>query len=89
MSRHGKKPSRFLQQVFIREWFLDLIKDFGTDSVINAGGGIHGHPDGAKGGAKAFRSAVEAVLTGKALSDAAYEDEALSKALELWGGFKE
>ncbi|KQU25284.1 2,3-diketo-5-methylthiopentyl-1-phosphate enolase [Bacillus sp. Leaf13] len=64
----------------------NLIKDFGTDSVINAGGGIHGHPDGAKGGAKAFRSAVEAVLTGKALSDAADEDEALSKALELWGG---
>ncbi|MDF1997931.1 2,3-diketo-5-methylthiopentyl-1-phosphate enolase [Peribacillus frigoritolerans] len=64
----------------------DLIKDFGLDSVINAGGGIHGHPDGAEGGAKAFRSAVEAVLAGKELSEAAAEEETLRKALVLWGG---
>ena len=64
----------------------DLIKDFGIESVINAGGGVHGHPDGAKGGAKAFRSAVEAVLSGKSLSTAAKEDAALQKALALWGG---
>ncbi|MFJ7636878.1 2,3-diketo-5-methylthiopentyl-1-phosphate enolase [Peribacillus sp. NPDC046944] len=64
----------------------DLIKDFGIESVINAGGGVHGHPDGAKGGAKAFRSAVEAVLSGKSLSIAAEEDEELQKALALWGG---
>ncbi|AOH55300.1 2,3-diketo-5-methylthiopentyl-1-phosphate enolase [Peribacillus muralis] len=64
----------------------DLIKDFGLDSVINAGGGIHGHPDGAKGGAEAFRSAVEAVLEGKDLAEAASNEEALKKALVLWGG---
>ncbi|MDM5294345.1 2,3-diketo-5-methylthiopentyl-1-phosphate enolase [Peribacillus simplex] len=64
----------------------DLIKDFGLDSVINAGGGIHGHPDGAEGGAKAFRFAVEAVLAGKDLSEAAAEEEGLKKALVLWGG---
>ena len=64
----------------------DLMKDFGLESVINAGGGIHGHPDGAKGGAHAFRSAVEAVLSGKSLALAAKEDHALQKALTLWGG---
>lgn len=64
----------------------DLIHDFGLDSVINAGGGVHGHPDGAKGGAQAFRSAVDAVLAGKPLSLAANEDKALQKALALWGG---
>jgi 2,3-diketo-5-methylthiopentyl-1-phosphate enolase len=31
-----------------------LIQDFGTDSVINAGTGIHDHPDGSQAGAKQF-----------------------------------
>ncbi|MCL9797496.1 RuBisCO large subunit C-terminal-like domain-containing protein, partial [Frankia sp. AgKG'84/4] len=64
----------------------DLIADFGTDSIINAGGGVHGHPDGAKGGGKAFRQAVEAVVAGQDLSSYAEEKEELRKALELWGG---
>ena len=63
-----------------------LIRDFGTDSVINAGGGVHGHPDGAKGGAQAFRAAVHAVLNGENLSDSAKQNQALDKALALWGG---
>lgn len=64
----------------------DLIADFGNDSIINAGGGVHGHPDGAKGGGKAFRQAVEAVLAGQGLSSYAKENAELRKALELWGG---
>ncbi len=64
----------------------NLIADFGMDHVINAGGGIHGHPDGAKGGSQAFRAAVDAVLHQKSLTDAAIESDALSKALQLWGG---
>ncbi|WP_028775420.1 2,3-diketo-5-methylthiopentyl-1-phosphate enolase [Shimazuella kribbensis] len=66
-----------------------LIEDFGKDSVINAGGGIHGHPDGATAGAKAFRQAIEAVQKGINLSDAASSHEELAKALDLWGGSKE
>jgi 2,3-diketo-5-methylthiopentyl-1-phosphate enolase len=62
-----------------------LIRDFGIDSVINAGGGVHGHPDGATGGGKAFRSAVDATLNGLSLQDAATNDEYLKKALDLWG----
>ncbi|MED4015011.1 2,3-diketo-5-methylthiopentyl-1-phosphate enolase [Sutcliffiella cohnii] len=62
-----------------------LINDFGQESVINAGGGVHGHPDGAAGGAKAFRQAVDAVLEGKTLGEAAAEKEELQKALQLWG----
>ncbi|KAA0546659.1 2,3-diketo-5-methylthiopentyl-1-phosphate enolase [Bacillus sp. BGMRC 2118] len=62
-----------------------LIGDFGMDSVINAGGGVHGHPDGAIGGGKAFRAAVDAVLAGQSLQDAATENEYLRKALDLWG----
>ncbi len=62
-----------------------LIRDFGNDSVINAGGGVHGHPDGAAGGGKAFRAAIDAVLSGRTLQDAAKENEALKKAIALWG----
>lgn len=63
-----------------------LVKDFGTDCVINAGGGIHGHPDGASGGGRAFRQAIDAVLNGTALQEAAETHEELEKALSLWGG---
>ncbi|WP_059173742.1 2,3-diketo-5-methylthiopentyl-1-phosphate enolase [Bacillus sp. FJAT-27445] len=62
-----------------------LISDFGIDSVINAGGGVHGHPGGAAAGGKAFRQAIDAVLDGRSLSDAAAYQPELEKALELWG----
>lgn len=62
-----------------------LMQDFGDDCIINAGGGVHGHPDGAAGGGRAFRAAVRAVQAGSTLAEAAREDEALNKALLLWG----
>ncbi|WP_088009016.1 2,3-diketo-5-methylthiopentyl-1-phosphate enolase [Indiicoccus explosivorum] len=62
-----------------------LIEDFGTDSIINAGGGVHGHPGGAAGGGKAFRQAVDAVLAGTSLEEAAKSHSELKAALELWG----
>lgn len=65
-----------------------LYRDFGIDSIINAGGGIHGHPDGAEGGGKAFRAAIAAVLAGKSLHEAAHENEALQKAIDLWGAIE-
>ncbi|WP_026692254.1 2,3-diketo-5-methylthiopentyl-1-phosphate enolase [Peribacillus kribbensis] len=64
----------------------DLFADFGVDSIINAGGGVHGHPDGAEGGGKAFRQAVDAVLNHQSLWDYADHHRELKKALELWGG---
>ncbi|ESU32799.1 2,3-diketo-5-methylthiopentyl-1-phosphate enolase [Bacillus sp. 17376] len=62
-----------------------LVKDFGTDSIINAGGGVHGHPGGAQGGGKAFRQAIETVLQGKTLEEGAHEHEELKIAIGLWG----
>jgi 2,3-diketo-5-methylthiopentyl-1-phosphate enolase len=62
-----------------------LFRDFGVNSVVNAGGGIHGHPDGAAGGGKAFRAAIDAALAGRSLYEAARENEALQKAIDLWG----
>ncbi|QTC42198.1 2,3-diketo-5-methylthiopentyl-1-phosphate enolase [Bacillus sp. V3] len=62
-----------------------LIADFGHECVINAGGGVHGHPDGAAGGGKAFRQAIEAVLDGTTLVEAAFANKELDEALKLWG----
>ncbi|MGG3469937.1 2,3-diketo-5-methylthiopentyl-1-phosphate enolase [Neobacillus pocheonensis] len=62
-----------------------LIRDFGIDSVINAGGGVHGHPSGARGGGLAFRQAIETTLQGKLLTQGAEQYPELKVALELWG----
>ena len=62
-----------------------LMQDYGIDSIINAGGGVHGHPAGAIGGGLAFRQAVEAVLAGISLTEAAKQHAELKSAIELWG----
>ncbi|PPA69865.1 2,3-diketo-5-methylthiopentyl-1-phosphate enolase [Jeotgalibacillus proteolyticus] len=62
-----------------------LIQDFGTDSIINAGGGIHGHPEGAAAGAKAFRDAIDGIVSGQSLDEAASNSAELETALTLWG----
>lgn len=63
-----------------------LIEDFGKDVVINAGGGIHGHPMGTTAGANAFCQAIEAVCKGTPLQSV--PDESLRVALERWGAPK-
>lgn len=62
-----------------------LIEDFGNDSIINAGGGVHGHPGGAAAGGKAFRQAIDASLSGVSLETAASTNKELAQALEKWG----
>jgi 2,3-diketo-5-methylthiopentyl-1-phosphate enolase len=62
-----------------------LIQDFGKDSVINAGGGVHGHPNGAIGGGRAFRTAIDATISGISLKQAATLEEDLKLAIDLWG----
>jgi ribulose-bisphosphate carboxylase large chain len=61
-----------------------LMKTFGKDVVIQAGGGIHGHTDGTFAGATAMRQAVDAALKGKTLEDYAETHKELKTALELW-----
>lgn len=62
-----------------------LYQDFGTDLIVNAGGGIHGHPGGAAAGGRAFLQAIEAVQEGVSLEVYAESHEELSIALEKWG----
>ncbi len=62
-----------------------IIKLMGKNVVIQAGGGIHGHPHGTIAGAKAMRQAVDASLINMSLKDYAETHEELSEALKKWG----
>jgi ribulose-bisphosphate carboxylase large chain len=61
-----------------------LVKFFGKDFIIQAGGGIHGHMNGTESGAKAMRQALDAALKGAALEDYAKKHRELKAALETW-----
>ncbi len=61
-----------------------LVDFFGKDFVIQAGGGIHGHPKGTISGAKAMRQAVDATMQGILLKEHAGTHKELRTALEIW-----
>ena len=61
-----------------------LMELFGCDIVIQAGGGIHGHPNGTFAGATAMRQAVQATLEGKTLEEYARTHKELQTALQQW-----
>ncbi|MFD2612081.1 2,3-diketo-5-methylthiopentyl-1-phosphate enolase [Paenibacillus gansuensis] len=64
-----------------------IIRDFGTDVVVNAGGGVHGHPMGAAAGGRAFRQAIDAVLSSMTLTTYAEQPQnaELAAAIQAWG----
>jgi len=61
-----------------------LVKNLGKDLVIQAGGGIHGHPSGTFSGAKAMRQAVDATLKKISLEKYAKTHFELEEALKMW-----
>ncbi|NBD26456.1 2,3-diketo-5-methylthiopentyl-1-phosphate enolase [Paenibacillus glycinis] len=82
------RPSFSVPSAGIHPGLVPLIlRDFGTDVVVNAGGGIHGHPMGTAAGGQAFRQAIDATLNGISLPDAAAQPghEALRAAIDSWG----
>lgn len=62
-----------------------IVEDFGLDVVVNAGGGVHGHPMGTASGGKAFVQAIDAVMQQVPLEEAAKQHPELQVALERWG----
>lgn len=85
---HGLKTSFPVPSAGIHPGLVPLIlKDFGTDVVVNAGGGIHGHPMGTAAGGHAFRQAIKAATSGIPLHEAAdvSGNEALQAAIQAWG----
>jgi 2,3-diketo-5-methylthiopentyl-1-phosphate enolase len=63
-----------------------LVDDLGMDFAIGAGGAVHGHPMGATAGARAIRQAIDAVVRGDPLAEAAAQHRELAAALERWPG---
>ncbi len=62
-----------------------LIQEHGIDFIVPAGGGMLGHPMGYQAGARAWRQAIDAVLSGISLHDAAEEYPEFRAAAETWG----
>ncbi len=61
-----------------------LMNIFGNEIVIQAGGGVHGHPDGTKAGATALRQAVEATMQGIPLGTYAKTHRELARSPKKW-----
>jgi ribulose-bisphosphate carboxylase large chain len=61
-----------------------LVEIFGTDFVAQAGGGVHGHPDGTRAGAVSMRQALDSVMKGIPLEDYAKTHIELKKALQVF-----
>ena len=81
-----QKPAMPVPSAGIHPGLVPLIlQDFGPDVVVNAGGGVHGHPMGASAGGRAFRQAVDAVLKGVSLEEHAQQREELRIAIDRWG----
>jgi ribulose-bisphosphate carboxylase large chain len=62
----------------------DNVDALGKDILIQAGGGIHGHPEGTKAGARAMRQAIEAVMTNTPLEEYGKTHRELAMALAKW-----
>jgi 2,3-diketo-5-methylthiopentyl-1-phosphate enolase len=80
------KPSFPVPSAGIHPGLVPLIlRDFGHETIVNAGGGIHGHPMGAIAGGQAFRQAIDAALRGESLQSYAERHRELKAAIDLWG----
>ncbi|MFW6283257.1 MAG: type III ribulose-bisphosphate carboxylase [Minisyncoccales bacterium] len=82
----GVKPVLAVASGGVYPSLVPKIMEFmGKDVVIQAGGGVHGHPQGSIAGAKAMRQAVDATLKKQTLKQYAKTNPELKKALEKWG----
>ena len=65
------------------------LADIGPNSIIGAGGAIHGHPMGAQAGAHSMRLVIDAAIADVPLDVLAAEHEVVRVALERWGATSE
>ncbi|MCD6215947.1 MAG: type III ribulose-bisphosphate carboxylase [Candidatus Aenigmarchaeota archaeon] len=93
------KPSSYLEQQWfnIKPVFAvssggvypslvpQIVKILGNDIVIQAGGGVHGHPAGTRAGAKAMKQALIASMKKINLKKYAKAHKELKQALDKWG----
>lgn len=83
---YGKKAVFPVSSGGLHPLVVDKVMDaLGTNIMLQAGGGVHGHPSGSYAGAKAFREAVDAYMRGESILSAAKKSPELTQALDLWG----
>ncbi|KYK35632.1 MAG: type III ribulose-bisphosphate carboxylase [Theionarchaea archaeon] len=66
----------------------EVMEIYGLNVVLLISGGIHGHPDGTRAGAKASMQAIEATMEGITLEEKAKSCPELRVALEKWGHYQ-
>lgn len=82
---HGLKPVMPVASGGLHPRLIPaLLETFGNDVVIQAGGGIHGHPEGTKVGALAMRHSIDAAMQEIPLEEYARNHIELRGALETW-----
>ncbi|HLA23310.1 MAG TPA: type III ribulose-bisphosphate carboxylase [Candidatus Nanoarchaeia archaeon] len=64
------------------------LKIYGKEFVLLVSGGIHGHPQGTRAGAKAVIQALEATRKNISLEEYSKSNKELREALEKWGRMK-
>lgn len=62
-----------------------MIDALGSDIILAAGGGVHGHPDGSYAGAKSMRQAIDAAIQGIDLIEYAKTHKELMRMAEMLG----
>ncbi len=60
------------------------LEGYGIDCIVQAGGGVHGHPSGTTAGARAMVQAVEAWMAGVSAEKYARSHKELEAALKFW-----
>ncbi|MCC7552288.1 type III ribulose-bisphosphate carboxylase [Candidatus Micrarchaeota archaeon] len=63
----------------------ETINRGGTDLFLQAGGGVAGHPNGVRSGAKAMRQAIDSFMKKQDILEYAKEHKELGAAIKKWG----
>lgn len=58
-----------------------IVKEVGTDVMLAAGGGVHGHPDGSEAGARSMRQAIDAAMKDIPVTEYAKDHVELARML--------
>lgn len=61
----------------------NCIDALGTDIILAAGGGVHGHPDGSEAGARSMRQAIDAAVKGIDLMEYAKTHKELMRMAQM------
>jgi len=85
----GKKTTACLLGGGTHPGLVPLLLDaFGPDTIIGAGGAVHGHPNGSRAGGRAMRQAIEAAMKQIPIEEYAATHPELRAAIEKWGAPK-